>query len=70
VRAGTLGKSRSYVEAWQTSDLRKTAEKDGAWARDANYEMLKRELKGPERATVPKLRIAKNIDEATLFFMK
>lgn len=37
---------------------------------DANYEMLRRELKGPEWATIPKLRTAKNIDEATLFFME
>ena len=37
---------------------------------DANYEMLKRELKRPERRTIPKLRTARNIDEATLFFME
>jgi hypothetical protein len=37
---------------------------------DANYEMLKRELKRPERRTIPKLRTARNIDEATLFFMQ
>jgi Phage tail lysozyme len=37
---------------------------------DANYEMLRRELRGSERATIPKLRSAKNIDEATRFFME
>jgi hypothetical protein len=36
---------------------------------DANYEMLRRELKGPERRTIPKLRTAKDIDEATRIFM-
>ena len=36
---------------------------------DANYEMLRRELKGPEKATIPKLRKAKDIDEATKIFM-
>ena len=36
---------------------------------DANYEMLRRELKGPEKATIPKLRKAKDIDEATRIFM-
>ncbi len=36
---------------------------------DANYEMLRRELKGPERRTIPKLRAAKNIDDATKIFM-
>jgi hypothetical protein len=36
---------------------------------DANYEMLRRELKGTERATIPKLRKAKDIDEATKIFM-
>ena len=36
---------------------------------DANYEMLRRELKGPERRTIPRLRTAKNIDEATKIFM-
>jgi hypothetical protein len=36
---------------------------------DANYEMLKRELKGPGKRTIPKLRTAKTIDEATKFFM-
>jgi len=36
---------------------------------DANYEMLKGELKTSEKATIPKLRTAKNLDEATLFFM-
>ncbi len=37
---------------------------------DANYEMLRRELKGSERRTIPKLRAAKNIDEATKIFME
>ena len=32
---------------------------------DANYEMLRRELKGPEKGTMPKLRATKTIDEAT-----
>jgi len=36
---------------------------------DANYEMPRRELKGPEKATIPKLRKAKNIDDATKIFM-
>jgi len=36
---------------------------------DANYEMLRRELKGPEKATIPNLRKAKDIDEATKIFM-
>jgi hypothetical protein len=31
--------------------------------------MLRRELKGPERRTIPKLRTAKDIDEATKIFM-
>jgi hypothetical protein len=42
----------------------------GADSYDANYEMLRRELKGPERRTIPKLRTARDIDEATLFFME
>ena len=36
---------------------------------DANYEMLRRELKGPEKGTMPKLRATKTIDEATKSFM-
>lgn len=36
---------------------------------DANYAMLKSELKGPERATIPALRKTKNIDVATKIFM-
>jgi hypothetical protein len=36
---------------------------------DANYEMLRRELKDSEKATIRKLRTAKDIDEATKFFM-
>jgi hypothetical protein len=36
---------------------------------DANYEMLKRELKGSEKGTIPKLRKARDIDEATKVFM-
>jgi hypothetical protein len=36
---------------------------------DANYEMLKGELKGSEKATIRKLRTAKDIEEATKFFM-
>jgi Phage tail lysozyme len=36
---------------------------------DANYEMLRRELKGPEKATIPKLRKARDIDDATKIFM-
>jgi hypothetical protein len=36
---------------------------------DPNYEMLRRELKDSEKATLCKLRTAKDIDEATKFFM-
>jgi hypothetical protein len=36
---------------------------------DANYEMLRRELKGTEKATIPRLRKAKGVDEATKIFM-
>jgi hypothetical protein len=32
--------------------------------------MLRRELKGPERRTKPKLRAAKDIDDATKIFME
>jgi hypothetical protein len=37
---------------------------------DANYEMLRRELRGPERATIRKLRVTRNIDDATRVFME
>ena len=36
---------------------------------DANYEMLKTELKGSEKATITALRKTKSIDEATKIFM-
>lgn len=36
---------------------------------DANYEMLKSELKGPEKATIPAVRKTADISEATKMFM-
>ena len=36
---------------------------------DANYEMLKTELKGSEKAAIPAVRKTKDIDEATKIFM-
>jgi tail lysozyme len=36
---------------------------------DANYEMLKTELKGSEKATIPAVRKTKNISDATKMFM-
>jgi len=36
---------------------------------DANYTMLKTELKGPEKATIPAVRATKNISDATKMFM-
>jgi hypothetical protein len=37
---------------------------------DANYEMLKGELRGSERATIPAMRRTRTIEEATRVFME
>jgi hypothetical protein len=63
------GPRRVAYEKFLREHGRNPADPVAALDYDMMYGMLKQELQGPERATIPALRQAKDIDEATKAFM-